>query len=58
MQVRVEEDVHFKIRKYAEFIDGSPEDVVAEALKLLLDKDDEFLGAGGRHSERLQSVSR
>ncbi len=42
IQVRVEEDVDLKLRKYAEFIDATPAFVVAESLKLLFSKDAEF----------------
>src|SRR5579863_10254971 len=42
IQVRVEEDVDLKLRKYAEFIDATPAFVVAESLKLLFNKDTEF----------------
>ncbi|MBZ5539826.1 MAG: hypothetical protein LAN61_04810 [Acidobacteriia bacterium] len=56
IQVRVEEDVNFKLRKYAEFIDGSPAYVVAEALKLLFNKDDEFLAWLTQHSDKPSSL--
>jgi hypothetical protein len=42
IQVRVEEEVDLKLRKYAEFIDATPAFVVAESLKLLFNKDVEF----------------
>jgi hypothetical protein len=42
IQVRVEEDVDFKLRKYAEYIGASPAFVVAESLKLVFHKDTEF----------------
>ena len=42
IQVRVEEEVDLKLRKYAEFIDATPAFVVAESLKLLFNKDTEF----------------
>jgi hypothetical protein len=42
IQVRVEEDVDLKLRKYAEYIGSSPAFVVAESLKLLFHKDAEF----------------
>jgi hypothetical protein len=42
IQVRVEEEVDLKLRKYAEFIDATPAFVVAESLKLLFNKDAEF----------------
>jgi hypothetical protein len=42
IQVRVEEEVDLKLRKYAEYIDSTPAFVVAESLKLLFHKDTEF----------------
>lgn len=42
IQVRVEEEIDTKLRKYAEFIDATPAFVVAESLKLLFNKDAEF----------------
>jgi hypothetical protein len=42
IQVRVEEIISHRLRKYAEFIDCSPAYVVSEALKMLFNKDNEF----------------
>jgi predicted transcriptional regulator len=42
IQVRVEEEIDYKLRKYAEFIDSTPAFVVAESLKLVFNKDAEF----------------
>lgn len=42
LQLRVEEEIRTKLRRYAEFIDSSESYVVSEALKLLFRKDDEF----------------
>ena len=42
IQVRVEEEISSKLRRYAEFIDSTPAYVVSEALKLLFNKDSEF----------------
>jgi hypothetical protein len=42
IQVRVEEEVDLKLRKYAEYIGSTPAFVVAESLKLLFHKDTEF----------------
>jgi hypothetical protein len=42
IQVRVEEVISYRLRKYTEFIDCSPAYVVSEALKLLFNKDNEF----------------
>jgi hypothetical protein len=42
IQVRVEEEVDLKLRKYAEYIGSTPAFVVAESLKLLFHKDSDF----------------
>jgi predicted transcriptional regulator len=42
LQVRIEEEVQYKLGAYAEFIDSSPSYVVTEALKLLFKRDEEF----------------
>ena len=42
VQARVEESVKTQLELYAEFIDASPSYVIAEALKLLFRKDDDF----------------
>jgi predicted transcriptional regulator len=42
IQVRVEEEIDSKLRKYAEFIASTPAFVVAESLKLVFNKDAEF----------------
>jgi len=42
IQVRVEEVISYRLRKYAEFIDCSPAYVVSDALKLLFNKDNEL----------------
>ena len=42
IQVRVEDEVDFKLKKDAEFIDATPAFVVAESLKMLFNKDAEF----------------
>jgi hypothetical protein len=42
IQVRVEEEIDSKLRKYAEFIGSTPAFVVAESLKLLFNRDAEF----------------
>lgn len=42
IQVRVEDEVDLKLRKYAEFIGATPAFVVAESLKMLFNKDAEF----------------
>ncbi len=42
LQLRVDEEIKTKLRKYAEFLDSSESYVVSEALKLLFRKDNEF----------------
>lgn len=42
LQLRIEEDVRTKLKKYAAFIGACESYVVIEALKLLFRKDDEF----------------
>ena len=41
IQVRVEEEVDLKLRKFAEFIDATAAFVVTESLKMLFNKDAE-----------------
>jgi hypothetical protein len=42
LQLRVEEEIKVKLRRYAEFLNSSESYVVSEALKLLFRKDSEF----------------
>jgi len=56
IQVRVEEEVDSKLRKYAEFIGSTPAFVVAESLKMLFSKDAEFREWVAQHGDEL-SVS-
>jgi hypothetical protein len=56
IQVRVEEEVDVKLRKYAEFIDATPAFVVAESLKMLFNKDAEFREWLTSHTETLIPV--
>jgi hypothetical protein len=42
LQLRVEEEIKIKLRRYAEFLNSSESYVVSEALKLLFRKDSEF----------------
>jgi len=51
IQVRVEDEVDVKLRKYAEFIGATPAFVVAESLKLLFNKDTEFREWFVRHGD-------
>jgi hypothetical protein len=51
IQVRVEEEVDLKLRKYAEYIGSTPAFVVAESLKLLFHKDTEFREWLAHHDE-------
>jgi hypothetical protein len=52
IQVRVEEDIDIKLKKYAEFIDATPAFVVAESLKMLFKKDAEFREWLVRHGDK------
>src|SRR5712672_3036530 len=52
IQVRVEEAIDTKLRKYAEFIDASPAFVVAESLRLLFNKDAEFREWLAQHGDK------
>jgi hypothetical protein len=52
IQVRVEEEVDLKLRKYAEFIDATPAFVVAESLKMLFNKDVEFREWLAQHGDK------
>lgn len=51
IQVRVEDEVDLKLRKYAEFIGATPAFVVAESLKMLFSKDSEFREWFSQHGE-------
>ena len=42
IQARVEESVKAQLEQYAKFIDSTPSYVIAEALKVLFKRDDEF----------------
>lgn len=42
IQARVEESVKTQLDHYAKFIDSTPSYVIAEALKVLFKRDDEF----------------
>jgi hypothetical protein len=42
VQLRLDDEAKLKLAKYAEFLDCSPSYVVAEALKLVCNKDKEF----------------
>jgi predicted transcriptional regulator len=59
IQARVEESVKTQLDQYAKFIDSTPSYVIAEALKVLFRRDDEFkawLGQQvyGQNSEKVQ----
>jgi hypothetical protein len=56
IQVRVEEEVDIKLRKYAEFIDATPAFVVAESLKMLFNKDAEFREWLAQHADKPASA--
>lgn len=52
IQVRVEEEIDSKLRKYAEFIGSTPAFVVAESLKLVFNKDAEFREWLAQHGDQ------
>jgi len=52
IQVRVEEEVDTKLKKYAEFIDATPAFVVAESLKLVFNKDAKFREWLAQHGDK------
>ncbi len=59
IQARVEESVKTQLDQYAKFIDSTPSYVIAEALKVLFKRDDEFKAwlaqhANGQNSEQNQ----
>ncbi len=56
IQVRVEDEVDTKLRKYAEFIDSTPAFVVAESLKMLFNKDAEFREWLTHHGDKLPAA--
>ena len=56
IQVRVEEEVDLKLRRYAEFIGATPAFVVAESLKMLFNKDTEFREWFSRHGDAPTAV--
>jgi predicted transcriptional regulator len=49
IQARVEESVKTQLDQYAKFIDSTPSYVIAEALKVLFKRDDEFKVWLGQH---------
>ena len=50
LQVRIDEEVRHRLDLYAQFIESTPTYVVAEALKLLFNRDAEFKRWIGQHS--------
>jgi hypothetical protein len=50
LQVRIDTEVRHRLDLYAEFIQSSPSYVVAEALKLLFKRDEEFKRWTGQHT--------
>ena len=50
LQVRIDEAVRNRLDLYAEFIQSTPSYVVAEALKLLFKRDEEFKRWTGQHN--------
>jgi predicted transcriptional regulator len=57
IQARVEESVKTQLDQYAKFIDSTPSYVIAESLKVLFKRDDEFkawLAQQGNHQNQEQ----
>jgi len=50
IQARVEESVKMQLDQYAKFIDSTPSYVIAEALKVLFKRNDEFKAWLGKHA--------
>jgi predicted transcriptional regulator len=50
VQARVEESVKTQLDQYAKFIDSTPSYVIAEALKVLFKRDEEFKAWIGQHA--------
>ncbi len=50
IQARVEESVKAQLDQYAKFIDSTPSYVIAEALKVLFKRDDEFKAWLSQHA--------
>ena len=50
LQVRIDEELRQKLDLYAAFVESSPSYVVAEALKLLFKRDEEFKRWAGQHA--------
>ena len=55
IQARVERSVKMQLDQYAKFIDSTPSYVIAEALKVLFKRDDEFKAWLGRHANAQNS---
>jgi len=55
IQARVEESVKMQLDQYAQFIDSTPSYVIAEALKVLFKRDDEFKAWLGLHANKQNS---
>jgi len=55
IQARVEESVKTHLDQYAKFIDSTPSYVIAEALKVLFKRDDEFKAWLGQHANNQNS---
>ena len=55
LQVRIDEEVRHKLTLYAKFIQSTPSYVVAEALKLLFKRDEEFKRWAGQHTNSNQN---
>ena len=56
LQVRIDHQVRQKLDLYAQFIESTPSYVVAEALKLLFQRDTEFKRWAGQHTNTNQNL--
>ena len=56
LQVRIDHRVRQKLDLYAQFIESAPSYVVAEALKLLFQRDAEFKRWAGQHTNTNQNL--
>jgi predicted transcriptional regulator len=55
IQARVEESVKTQLDQYAKFIDSTPSYVIAESLKVLFKRDDEFKSWLAQHANNSET---
>ena len=59
VQVRLDDEARTNLTKYAQFLDTSPSYVVAEALKLVCSKDEEFQSwLAGQHKNNHEPIAK